>query len=487
MKLKKIAALLALAGASVPVFATNGMNQAGYGPIAESMGGASMAYDNGTAAAINNPATLGLMASGARRLDVGFGDLRPAASSNGQSSTATDFFMPGFGYARKDGNLGWGVTVMAQGGMGTDYTNGNFWGAAAGFGAGGFLATGQSYRNMSEVGVGRVMVPLAYNVSSNLTIGGSVDYVWAGMDTKWFVDGAHFADLVGARAGGRQLFGQVRGSLIDTMLLPGVGLTGVGFGYFDLEKSGKFRQQATGTGWAGNLGFTYRATPALTIGGVYHAKTNLSDLETDSNAATLTMGITSTATGGAAIVPMTGKIIVRDFQWPETYGIGMAYQASDRLQVVADYKRINWADVMKNLNMTFLPSAVQGNAAAQAFYNFGGTRMDLSYYQNWKNQNVVQLGAAYKYSDALTIRFGANIGDNPIPDQYVSPLFPAVMKDHYMAGFGYTFDKMSSIDAAFVYAPKVSVTNNWSAAGGSNQNISLGTDFSYQVMYSHRF
>ena len=41
--------------------ATNGMNMEGYGPIAAAMGGASMAYDNGTAAMMNNPATIGLM------------------------------------------------------------------------------------------------------------------------------------------------------------------------------------------------------------------------------------------------------------------------------------------------------------------------------------------------------------------------------------------------------------------------------------------
>ena len=42
----------------VSAFATNGMNLEGYGPIAHGMGGASMAYDNGTAAIMNNPATL---------------------------------------------------------------------------------------------------------------------------------------------------------------------------------------------------------------------------------------------------------------------------------------------------------------------------------------------------------------------------------------------------------------------------------------------
>jgi hypothetical protein len=61
------------------------------------------------------------------------------------------------------------------------------------------------------------------------------------------------------------------------------------------------------------------------------------------------------------------------------------------------------------------------------------------------------------------------------------------MKDHYMAGFGYALDKNSSIDGAFVFAPKVKVTNSWSAVGGSNQNISLGTDFSFQIMYAYRY
>jgi hypothetical protein len=45
---------------STTVYATNGMNLEGYG-LRYGMGGASMAYDNGTAAMMNNPATLGLM------------------------------------------------------------------------------------------------------------------------------------------------------------------------------------------------------------------------------------------------------------------------------------------------------------------------------------------------------------------------------------------------------------------------------------------
>ena len=64
MQLNKLAAALAVMGLAAPslALATNGMVMEGYGPIAAAMGGAAMAYDNGTAALANNPATLGLSA-----------------------------------------------------------------------------------------------------------------------------------------------------------------------------------------------------------------------------------------------------------------------------------------------------------------------------------------------------------------------------------------------------------------------------------------
>ena len=50
---------------------------------------------------------------------------------------------------------------------------------------------------------------------------------------------------------------------------------------------------------------------------------------------------------------VSGKLKVVNFQWPETYGVGVAYQVNDQLMLVADYKRIGWANVMKNFRMQF--------------------------------------------------------------------------------------------------------------------------------------
>ena len=54
MRLKKMATAMAYMAIPGVAFATNGMNMEGYGPIALGMGGASMAYENGSAATMNN-------------------------------------------------------------------------------------------------------------------------------------------------------------------------------------------------------------------------------------------------------------------------------------------------------------------------------------------------------------------------------------------------------------------------------------------------
>ena len=103
--------------------ATNGMNMEGYGPIATGMGGASMAYDNGNAAMMNNPATLGLMDEQSR-LDLFVGFLGPDVKAKTSGITADSdgdaYYMPAGGWVKKHGRATYGIGVFGQGGMGTE-------------------------------------------------------------------------------------------------------------------------------------------------------------------------------------------------------------------------------------------------------------------------------------------------------------------------------------------------------------------------------
>ncbi|MDA8129585.1 MAG: outer membrane protein transport protein [Betaproteobacteria bacterium] len=385
MQLKKLAAAVAAMGMTVPglALATNGMLMEGYGPIAAGMGGASMAYDNGTAAMANNPATLGLMPEGSR-LDVMLGYVGPDVKTSmgiGKSS-ADAFYMPAFGYAKKQGALTYGAGIYGQGGMGTEYASGD----------------------MAQVSVGRVIFPLAYAVNDRFNIGGSVDLVWAGMD----------------------------------MVVTGYGI--------NFKDGSDFTGSAKGYSLAGKLGFTYKLNDALTLGGVYQSAGNLPDLK-------------------------DGAYKVKGFDMPATVGLGLAWQANDRLMVAADVKEVLWGDSMNTVTV----------------YKDGVPIAPFQ--QDWNDQTVVSLGVAYKFSEALTGRIGYNHGKNPIPDQFVNYLWPAIVENHYTAGFGYAFDKQSTVNFALSYVPKVSVTGTGpSPSVGGNGGMQIDhSQLNWQLMYSYAF
>lgn len=389
MQLNKLAATLAAVGLAVPslAMATNGMVMEGYGPIAAGMGGAAMAYDNGTAALANNPATLGLMANGSR-LDVMLGFVGPdvEASMGLGKSEADAFYMPAIGYVKKQGNLAYGVGIYGQGGMGTEYASGD----------------------MAQVGVGRVIFPLAYSVNARFNIGGSVDIVWGGMDLVADLNADGTKDI-------------------------------------NFKDDSDFTGKAKGYSLAAKLGFTYKLDDALTVGGVYQTAGNLPDLK-------------------------GGGYTVEGFDMPAMLGLGLAWQANERLMVAADVKDVMWGSSMNTVT-------IYQNGMVVAPFT-----------QDWDDQIVLSLGLAYQFSDAFTGRVGYNHGKNPIPDENVNYLWPAIMEDHYTVGFGYAFSKQSELNFALSVAPETSVTGTGPTPPGGNGGMTIDhSQVNWQLMYSYKF
>ncbi len=459
--MRKTQLLIALAaiGFAGSVYATNGMNLEGYGPIATGMGGASMAYDNGNAATMNNPATLGLMRQGSR-LDIAIGMLGPDVTSTCASAPCTGataasagdaYYMPAVGWTRKNGALTYGVAMLAQGGMGTDYDGTSF------------LAAGSGSPVRSELGVGRLIFPLAYDVSPNLSIGGSIDYVWAMMDLKMAASGAQLGSMVTAGSG--------------TLFAALPGLAAAPWARIDFSDRSDYTGKAKATGLAGKIGFTYKVNPTLTIGGTYHSKTSLNDMETSSS------GSSMTAFGGFSD---SGMITVRDFQWPETYGLGISVQATPSLMIAADVKHIGWADVMQSFRMSYT-SAGSGPAGMCGPATVCSGTVDFAMPQNWEDQTVYSLGLSYKLSSPLTVRMGVNISDNPIPSSTLNALFPAIEEAHYTVGLGYALSDASDLNFALSYASNVSQTNPGAAAPPTAAVAVDHSQTSWQLMYSKRF
>lgn len=448
MRMTRLASLSALAAAlSSPALATNGMNLEGYGPIATSMGGAGLAYDNGVAALMNNPATLGLRPDDSAQLDLFLGFLGPdvASTPNGfptAQSGGSAYYMPAFGFAKRKDQLTWAVGVMAQGGMGTEYA------------ASSSVALGSGDDVRSEVGVGRGILGASFNVNERLTIGGSLDFVWATMDLKMAVPLENLGGLVsGADAGWTPVLGGLGG-------VP----AGTAWGRFDFSNGSDFYGEAKGFGWGAKLGLVYQLSDVVSIGATYHSETSLSDMKT--NNASLSAGQFA-ALGVPDLGTFNGSIRVTDFEWPAMYGVGLSITPNDKLQLAFDVKQIKWSDVMSRFNMTFTTTAQ------------GALRVSMP--QNWDDQTVFAGGIGYRVTPRLTVRAGVNHADNPIPASTVNPLFPAITETHYMVGAGYRLNDQGKLDFALSYAPDVTVANS------VDNTVITHSQLNWQLLYSHAF
>ena len=446
-----LAVLAAFAAIGSSAMATNGMDMEGYGPISTGMGGASQAIDNGNAAMAQNPATLGMMADGISRLDVAVGILGPDVKSSvpayglSADSGGTSYVMPAVGYVKRSGALTYGFGMFAQGGMGTEYSANSFLANPTG------TPTGGDVR--SELGVGNVIFPVAYQVNPNLTLGATLKFMWSSLDMK-------------LAATGEQLIGMAQAS--------GVPPTGgfaqlpiANWARIDFSDGSKFSGAAKSTGYGASFGATYKVNKDVILGASYQLKSALDDMETAEQETTMTVDVP----GMPQRFVDKGKITVIDFQMPAVLAVGVGWQASPVLLLAADIKRIGWNSVMKSFKMRY-DSASPGMGS-----------ISFAMPQNWKDQTVVNLGLAYKTNDQLTLRAGLNLADNPVPDAYVHPLFPATEKNHVTLGFGYKVSKAGEINAAVTIAPKVTVTNN---SGPAPIEISH-SQTNWQFMYSHNF
>lgn len=475
------AALATVLAAPTEALATNGMNMEAYGARAGGMGGAAYAYDAGNSAVMNNPATLSLPAGGMDRLGLGLTVLGPDVTSRYDAAGArsesdgTAYYMPSVSYMRKRGRITYGAAVLAQGGMGTEYGRADdpadlFYGGLSMMNAP-TLLSGQEIR--SEVGVGRLMLPVAVEVGERLGLAAQLDLVWAGMDLQMDLSGAQFADLVNPMS--HQL-GEASGTMVDgfNAMIGGGMIQDVHWARFDFSNHSHFTGEAVGFGYGAKLGLVYRVSDSLTVGASYHSKTRISDLEAGD--ATLSFRADFDTGEGTATqtIPVSGEVTVKDFQWPETYGLGVAWRVNGRLMLAADVTRINWSGAMSDFRMVFTADDTPANG------DFAGTRLDSTLYQDWDDQYVFAFGGQYRATPALTLRLGMNVATNPIPGAYLNPLFPAIVERHYTAGFGYAFNERSQLGVAVAYAPEVTQTNDAGVASDHGQ-------FTWRVNYVHRF
>ena len=285
---------LSIALAALPAAATNGYFAHGYGLKAKGMGGAATAMAEDSFGGANNPASMVWVGT---RLDLGLDWFRPQRSAersgagfptlNGSvESGSRNFFIPEFAYnhmVRDD--LSVGVSVYGNGGLNTDYLQGNF--NCGGGPANMLCGSGKLGVDLLQL----IIAPtVAYKLNAQHSVGASLLLGYQRFKAEGlqaFDNAPAFPPFTGAP-------GNVTNNGYDSS-------TGVGLRL----------------GWQGHL------SDALTLGASYSTKIGMSRFD---------------KYGG--LFAQQGK-----FDIPANYSLGLAFAPNAQWTLAADYTRIAYSKV----------------------------------------------------------------------------------------------------------------------------------------------
>lgn len=391
--------------------ATNGYFSHGYGLRAKGMAGATTAVPQDSMVAASNPAGMAFVGD---RFDVGldwFSPQRDAERSgagalsniNGSAeSDSTNFFIPELGYNRMlNPDTSIGITVYANGGMNTNYPNGQITTASG-------VATCNNFLTMGGQ---------ATATSHNLLCGTSR----LGVDLMQLV----IAPTVAYKITPNHAFGI--SPLIGYQRFKAEGLQGFA-AYSEDSKKLTNNGYDTATGLGVRVGWMSKFFDWLTVGAAYSSKIYMSRFDKYSG-----------------LFAEQG-----DFDMPANYNAGIAVTPFKPLTLALDYQRINYSDVRAVGNS----SKNGGSAIANTLGGDNGRGF------GWKDIDVWKIGLNYKLSELVSFRGGYSHSENPIQarDVTFNILAPGVIKDHYTAGLTFKVSKGSEVTLAYMHAKNNSVT-----------------------------
>jgi long-chain fatty acid transport protein len=451
------------------VFATNGMSMIGFGARMSAMGGVSQGMSGDACQIFGNPAAIGFVDGSS--MNVGIGLLMPAVhfsnSMNDIDADSKTFPLPSLGYVNGMSDSPWafGVGFHAQGGMGATFPEMNhniFRNYQDGQQTHALIP--QEYH--SEIAYMKFVPTVAYKFSEKLSAGFGlqVGYATLQMAMPYSMDPM----LMAGATGMGMTFGQMFAAT------PAQG----GLGYSEVTAYADMKDGTSAMGYGAILGLQYKANDMFTFGFSYTLKSTLNfegDAKLDMTsqfgdafekmvmgymAANPTatpeeaMGAIQTQLGAMGIDQMLGMEDAYDaeieFAWPQTIGFGVGINPNEKLTIGIDVKWINWSETMEKFAMDFTGGT---NSNINTMMGTPDGNISLEMPLEWDDQISIGVGAEYMVSDALALRAGFNYASNPVPENTLIPIFPAVVETHITFGAGYLLTENIGIDFGYELVP----------------------------------
>lgn len=422
--------------------------------------------DNGSVL-LANPAGLAFLPG--RGVGLGLGVLIPKVKFENSVNPLTEanqkyYPMPFSGYVdpMHDSKWAWGVGMNVVGGMGADYQlNHDLFRDQEG------QLVQQEY--FSEFGYMKFGPGVAYKLKDNLSIGAGVQLYYGMLDFKMPFSLNPTTTLNGvADPSTGATFGQL------FAMNPQLG----GFGYSEVTAYAAMND-LTGFGLGANIGIYWEVNDKLSLGFAYTSPTTIKF----SGEANMDMGfqlndafgravqgvlmqnptMTPEQAQGAVMQMFAGMGIDlskgaetsfsdmdADFDIPQKLALGIGYKPNSKLTFGLDIEWIDWKNAFDDFPLSFnggdndnINLMLNGDVTDGAFaYDFP---------LNWENSFVFKTGIDYKITEMTAIRAGFIHGQNPVPDNTVFAIFPAIVENHVTMGFGQRFGRYQ-FDFAYIHA-----------------------------------
>ncbi len=165
------------------------------------------------------------------------------------------------------------------------------------------------------------------------------------------------------------------------------------------------------------------------------------------------------------------------FDIPANVTVGVAFDATPDVTLMADYKHILYGGVESVSNSMSNPELFGSDDGP----GFG-----------WDDVDVISAGIAWKPMSDLTLRAGYAHNNNPIDtdDVTINIMAPGVVTDHFSAGFSQQIAEHSTIDFAALYVPVHSISGIEVTPFGANPyrtiNLSM-SQMDFTIGYRQQF
>ena len=456
-------ALLILALTSSEILSQNGTRLIGFDAKTIGRGGISTGFFDSPSLMMTNPAGISFVKD--NMLEADFSLMIPKLQFQNTINDAegiTNYYpLPSLGviYRPKKSKITLGLGFYTQGGMGSEFElnhqlfkdqNGNY--------------VQQPYFSKFAVMEGGPSVSYAF--SKNFSAGFSAHIYYSMMDFKmpYSLSPSLLKGVVNPQTG--MTFGQMfsapqsQGGLGYNEVTAATdmsGLTAFGFGgklglaykvneMFSLGLSYTLPVDFTYKNGTADMDMTYQMNDAfgrVVMGYMnnYPGLTQQQAMDSAFNAFSQ-MGI-DLSLGAKATYNLENKLSM-----PQSIAFGFMYAPNKKFRLGIDFEWLNWKKAFEKMELSMTGGE---NANINRMMGNDGS-FTLDFPLDWKDTYIIHAGGEYDFSRFFTLRAGYTYGTNPVPEETIFPVFPAIVENHVMLGGTFNVSKKVAVNLAYEMA-----------------------------------